>query len=121
MFNITDEHLGNKTGSPFDSWRWLLAVALLLWPASARADGFCKDKPAPLYGIGGSATKPLLGKVAAALAGQASPRTIIYQAPGACVGINGLIGGTPLTGTATYWDTAAKEQTCTIDAPGQAI
>jgi hypothetical protein len=117
MFNITDGPLGNKTRSI----GWLLGSALVLASGSARADGACKDKPAPIYGIGGSATKPLLGKVGAALAAQPSPRTIIYQAPGACVGVNGFLGSTLLTGTASYWDTAGKEQTCTIDAPGQAI
>ena len=114
MFNITDSPLENKTRSVVLG---AAAAAALLFSSSARADGTCRDKPSPIYGLGGSATKPLLGKVAAALAAQASPRTIIYQAPGACVGINGLIGATALTGTASYWDAAGKEQTCTIDTP----
>lgn len=95
-------------------------TTLLLGSSSALAADplpLCSSKPAPIYGLGGSATKPLLGKVAAALAAQATPRTIVYQAPGACVGINGLIGATTLTGTASWWDTAGKEQQCTIDPP----
>lgn len=124
MFNITDGPLGNKTLTvdlPRLAARALgaaVTAALLLSSSRALADGLCKDKPSPIYGQGGSATKPLLSKVAAALAAQASPRTIVYAAPGACVGINGLIGNTPLSGTASYWDTAGKEQTCTIEAPG---
>jgi hypothetical protein len=123
MFNITDERLANKTrsvgrrGAVASPVPLAVAAALTLFSSSAVADGVCKDKPAPIFGLGGSATKPLLGKVAAALAAQGSPRTIVYQAPGACVGINGLIGATPLTGTASYWDTTGKEQTCTIDTP----
>ncbi|MBX3225862.1 MAG: hypothetical protein KIT84_30205 [Labilithrix sp.] len=94
----------------------LFGAGVLLVASPARADGNCKDKPAPIYGIGGSATKPLFGKVGAALAA-ASPRTLVYQAPGACVGINGLLGDTKLTGTASYWDADGKEQTCTLDVP----
>lgn len=115
MFNITDDPLGNKTRTV--ALTGAVAAALVLSSSSALADGSCKDKPSPIYGIGGSATKPILGKVGAALAAQATPRTIVYQAPGACVGINGLIGNTPLTGTASYWDTDGKEQSCTIDTP----
>src|SRR5205085_1523355 len=114
MFNITDGPLGNKTRAAL---RVLVGLGVLTHASAALADGSCKDKPAPLYGIGGSATKPLLGKVGAALAAAASPRTIVYQAPGACVGINGLIGNTALTGTASYWDVTGKEQTCTLDVP----
>jgi ABC-type phosphate transport system substrate-binding protein len=118
MFNITDSPLGNKTTAPQFGVA-LAAAFLLIEPSAFAAD--CATGPGVIYGLGGSATKPLLGKVAAALAAQASPRTIVYQAPGACVGINGLIGNTLISGSASYWDTAGKEQSCTIPAPGVPI
>ncbi|MDB4938047.1 MAG: hypothetical protein JWP87_5019 [Labilithrix sp.] len=81
----------------------------------------CSLLPNAIYGLGGSATKPIIGKVAAGLAAAPTPATIVYQAPGACLGINGLIASTLLTGTASYWDTAGKEQSCTLPVGGQAI
>lgn len=96
------------------------ALALVLGAGNALALD-CADLPNAIYGLGGSATKPILGKVAAGLAAAAVPQTVVYQAPGACVGINGLIASTLITGTASYWDTTGKEQTCTLPAGGQAI
>lgn len=140
MSNITDVSSSNKTRSTVSAFspglgasrassrrrlRGAIAAsagALALFSAfPAFADGNCADKPTPIYGLGGSATKPLLGKIAAALAAANPPRTIVYQAPGACLGINGLISGTPITGTATYWDTTGAEQTCKLPDTGQAI
>ncbi len=84
--------------------------------------GPCKDLvPSPIYGSGGSATKPLLGKVAAKLAGAAEPLTVVYQSPGACVGVSGLFGGTKITGTASYWDASGAEQSCTLPETGEEI
>ncbi|MDB4946597.1 MAG: hypothetical protein JWP97_6131 [Labilithrix sp.] len=120
MSTITD------VSSPNKKWRGrplLLASAAALeivlgaGAASAQTPP-CSSLPAPvIYGLGGSATKPLLGKVAAGLAAAPTPLTIVYQAPGACVGINGLLGGTPITGTASYWDATGKESSCTVDVP----
>jgi len=96
-----------------------LAVSLF---AAGRAHAIdCKDLPSPVYGLGGSATKPLLGKVAAGLAAAPAPLTVVYQAPGACLGINGLLSGTLLTGTASYWDVDGKELSCTLPVQGQPI
>jgi ABC-type phosphate transport system substrate-binding protein len=83
----------------------------------------CNDPslPSPIYGLGGSAQKPIIGKFAAGLAAASPAATVIYQAPGACLGINGLLGGTKLTGTASYWDTTGKELSCTIPSGGQDI
>ena len=82
----------------------------------------CATLPTPvIYGLGGSATKPLFGKVASRLAAATTPSTIVYQAPGACVGINGLIANTVITGTANYWDVDGKEQACTLPLAGQSI
>jgi hypothetical protein len=97
-----------------------LALALSFASGRALADD-CSTLPNPIYGLGGSATKPLLGKVAAGLAAAPTPATIVYQAPGACLGINGLIGNTLITGTASYWDVTGKELQCTLPGAGQAI
>jgi len=99
------------------------AAALTALGSSGQAFALeCAALPAPvIYGLGGSATKPLLGKVASGLAAATSPSSIVYQAPGACVGINGLIANTLITGTASYWDVDGKEQSCTLPVAGQAI
>jgi ABC-type phosphate transport system substrate-binding protein len=90
-----------------------LACAASAVPAAARAAD-CSTLPSPIYGIGGSATKPLFAKVGAALAAATPATTLVYQAPGACNGINAVLAGTALSWTASYWDTTGKEQTCTL-------
>jgi len=60
-----------------------------------------------------------MGKV---LAGQASPTTLIYQSQGSCVGVNAIVANTPITGTATYYDTAGTALTCDLaPAPGTTV
>ncbi|MDX2090840.1 MAG: hypothetical protein SFX73_23475 [Kofleriaceae bacterium] len=81
----------------------------------------CSELPGPIYGIGGSASKPFLGKISKALAALPDPdtQTIVFQAPGACVGIYALLNNTKLTGTASYWDASGVEKTCDLPANGQ--
>jgi hypothetical protein len=101
------------------TWVTLLAAgALVVAPQPARADGDCADLPNPLIGVGGSASKPLLAKIAPALRQAADPITLIYQSPGACFGITTYVDGTPVTGTASYWDADGSEQTCTFPVLG---
>jgi hypothetical protein len=96
-----------------------VAAACLATAAPARADNpKCADLPQPVYGLGGSAYKPLIGKTAAALTKAGWPRTVVYQAPGACFGINGIIAGTKITGTASYWGADGKELTCDLPVAG---
>ena len=97
-----------------------LAAALVLAaaPRPAAAAGDCADLPNPLVGVGGSASKPLLAKVGAALRKAADPITLVYQAPGACFGITTYVDGTPITGTASYWDADGTEQTCNFPVLG---
>ena len=120
MSTITDRRSSNKT-----DWRRALAGASTLAALATSSQAFaldCHALPAPIiYGLGGSATKPLLGKVASGLAAATTPSSIVYQAPGACVGINGLIANTLISGTASYWDVDGKEQSCTLPVAGQAI
>jgi ABC-type phosphate transport system substrate-binding protein len=99
----------------------LIAAALALVASPARAIE-CKDAgPSPVYGQGGSAHKPLIARIASALAATGTPLTVVYAAPGACVGINSLLNNTPITGTASYWTAAGKEETCDLPLTGQVI
>jgi hypothetical protein len=96
-----------------------LATAAVVVGASRPALAVnCKDLPAPIYGIGGSAPKPLFARLAKALTNAAPQQTLVYQAPGACIGPNAIIAGTKMTGTASYWDAAGKEQSCTLALVG---
>jgi len=95
-----------------------LALGLVFAAGPARADGECLDKPNPLIGVGGSASKPLLGKIAPQLLALDEPVTLIYQAPGACFGITTYVDGTRATGTASYWDADGTEQTCNFPVTG---
>lgn len=98
----------------------LLAVATALATSSARAeDPLCSSLPNPVYGLGGSAQKPLIANVAATLRKLDDPLTVVYSAPGACFGIYALKDGTPMTGTANYWDADGKEHNCRLPELGQ--
>ncbi len=120
MSTITDDRSSNKSRSG-RGVAVALSVSVLLASGNALAVD-CADLPAPvIYGLGGSATKPLLGKVVAGLAAATPPQTLVYQAPGACLGINGLIANTLITGTASYWDVDGKEQSCTLPVAGHAV
>lgn len=90
----------------------------------ARVDAApCADLPNPVYGLGGSATKPTLAKLGTALASLsgADQATIVYQAPGACLGVYALVNDTKITGTASYWDSTGVEKTCDLPAGGQTV
>ncbi|HWB76661.1 MAG TPA: hypothetical protein VG755_16965 [Nannocystaceae bacterium] len=101
---------------------FLTAVSLTLTftPALAHAGGdiLCTDLPNPVIGAGGSASKPLLALVGAALNDVADPITLVYQSPGACFGITAYVDDTPITGTASYWDAAGNELSCTLPVLG---
>jgi hypothetical protein len=83
----------------------------------------CSELPGPVYGLGGSASKPFLAKVSKALANAPGPdtQTIVFQAPGACLGIYAVLNGTKLTGTASYWDATGVEKQCDLPLGGQAV
>ena len=103
----------------------LLALGLTTFalgaPAASAAP--CADLPNPIYGLGGSATKPTLAKISQGLAALPAPNTatIVYQAPGACLGIYALVNNTTITGTASYWDATGVEKTCDLPQGGQVI
>ncbi|MDB4928415.1 MAG: uncharacterized protein JWM10_899 [Myxococcaceae bacterium] len=93
-------------------------AALLLTPTAWAVD--CNTLPAPIYGTGGSAQKPLFARFGARLAGLPTPRTVIYSSPGACFGINAFTATpTRMTGNASYWSAAGVEATCALPVAGQ--
>lgn len=96
-------------------------AALVLVGQGTAAAAPCADLPNPIYGLGGSATKPFLAKASTGLASLPAPNTatIVYQAPGACLGIYALLDNTKITGTASYWDATGIEKTCDLPAAGQ--
>lgn len=97
---------------------WSAALVLAAAPRTALAAGDCADLPTPLIGVGGSASKPLLAKIAPELRKLGDPISLIYQSPGACFGITAYVDGTPVTGTASYWDADGTEQTCNFPVVG---
>jgi hypothetical protein len=97
-----------------------LAIAASMVPhQTAQAQVACNTLPKPVYGQGGSAHKPFLAKVGAAWRKAAEPRTIVYQDPGACIGIYSLLDGTKLTGTGIYWEADGTEKTCDLPITGE--
>lgn len=83
--------------------------------APAAAQQACADLPAPIiYGIGGSAQRPVLGKFATKLRGTI---TVVYAAPGACNAITYLRDGTKLKGTANYWEADGTQKSCDLPIP----
>jgi len=96
-------------------------VATALVATEAAAQTACNTLPRPLYGTGGSAHRPLFGRLAARLAALPEPVTVIYTAPGACFGINSILNNTNITGQATYWRADGTEATCTLPITGQRV
>lgn len=99
--------------------RKLLPLALLGAAATIAAPSVafaldCADLPNPVYGLGGNAIKPLLKQIGTVLSAANEPETIVYQGPGQCFGINGLIEETPITGTAFYFDAEGTELSCDL-------
>ncbi len=117
MFTITNDRPPNKNVFRFGV-RTGLGALLFFSSGTANATNCADLVPAPIYGLGGSSQKPLFAKLAGKLAGATPALNVVYQAPGACVGVNGLFGGTKITGTASYWDTTSTEQQCTLPAAG---
>ncbi|MFM2160944.1 MAG: hypothetical protein RLZZ383_456 [Pseudomonadota bacterium] len=103
------------------------AVALSL-SSAAHAQVACDSisNGAPiLYGAGGSAQTPLVGKAAVLFQASTDPVFIVYKDDGgACTGINALadVGPTVITGTAKYWDpTTGAQSTCTLPFAGAEV
>ena len=89
------------------------SVAAFAPAAEAWAQGPCSalNLPKPVYGTGGSATRPLMRQIATELANQADPVTLFYQDPGACFGVYDTFEKKTLSGSIRYWDKAGVEKT----------
>ncbi|MBL8681824.1 MAG: hypothetical protein JNK05_21835 [Myxococcales bacterium] len=96
-------------------------VALLCARSAAAQTVDCATLPNPVYGLGGSAQRPFIARVAARLAAATPATTVIHQAPGACNGINALIANTRINGTATYWLADGTERQCNLPVTGQVV
>src|SRR5262245_11285595 len=94
-----------------------LAVLTVSWSASAAP---CAAEATPIYITGSSAVKPFVKGLAAALAGASPKVTLVYKGAGSCTGVDAILNGTKMTGTASYWDTAAMELTCDLEIAGTA-
>jgi ABC-type phosphate transport system substrate-binding protein len=96
-------------------------VAVLLAARFAHAAD-CAALPLPVYVAGSTAAKPLLAAVGKLLAGGAPSVTVVYAGQGSCVGVDGILKGTPLKGTGAtalaYWDATGAEQKCDLGGEG---
>ncbi len=98
----------------------ILVASLPCVQRAHAADPACASLPHPVLGIGGSAQTPLIGAIAAKLAGAASPITIEYAQPGACYAMQALDpnGGYKVTDATQYWTADGKAHTCTLPTGG---
>lgn len=104
------------------SSRRLAAAALFAATtvAASQADAAtCASLPNPVYVTGSSAAKPLLVKLGTALSKASPAVTLIYKGQGSCTGVDAIVNGTAITGTANYWtDGMSGDQTCDLDLTG---
>ncbi len=61
----------------------------------------CNTLTNPVYVTGSSAVEPFMTALGAAL--YSSGTTIVYQRAGSCVGVNAMVKGAPISGTAKYY------------------
>lgn len=92
------------------------------WSSSAAAQNIdCESLPKPiLYGVGGSAQRPLFSKLGAKLAASEERLTVVYASPGACFAMDAFNPDEDykLTGTANYTLEDGSEKTCQLPAAG---
>jgi hypothetical protein len=96
----------------------LLAALTVAAVAERHADAItCDTLTMPLYVAGSSAIGALVGEIGKVLA-QETPvtTTVVYLGAGSCVGIDAILNGTPITGTAEYWDASGTQQACDLPA-----
>lgn len=92
-----------------------IVCASLVAAHTAHAAVDCATLPGTTYVTGSSAVKPFMAALGKVLSGTA---TIIYKGQGSCTGVDAILNGTKITGTASYWDAAGMEQTCNLTATG---
>jgi hypothetical protein len=91
--------------------------------ALAQSSVDCESLEGPIiYGLGGSAQAPLIGQIAAKLAGASGDDhlTVVYSSPGACFALDGLKAedATPVTTAASYWLADGTQQPCVLPDEG---
>lgn len=91
------------------------AAGTIAGTAAAATD--CASLPGATYITGSSAVKPLIAGLATALSGTT---TLVYKGQGSCTGVDAILNGTKITGTASYWDATGTEQTCNLALAGDA-
>jgi hypothetical protein len=102
----------------------LAAVGGVAPPFSSQASAQnvdCETLPKPiLYGVGGSAQRPLFSKLGAKLAASTEPLTVVYASPGACFAMDAFDPDEDykLTGTANYTGEDGTEKTCQLPTAG---
>jgi hypothetical protein len=100
----------------------LTLVASLALQSHAQAQNVnCDTLAQPiLYGVGGSAQRPLFSKLGASLSAAAEPATLVYASPGACVAMDAFNPAQDykLTGTANYTLADGVEKTCQLPTAG---
>lgn len=78
----------------------------------------CTALPSPAFVTGTSLVKPFFARVANRLSkGGATPFTLVYQAKSTCAAYSQVSPGSPMTGTAVYWDDTG-EQSCDLPIAG---
>ncbi|HQP36949.1 MAG TPA: hypothetical protein PLI95_17315 [Polyangiaceae bacterium] len=85
------------------------AAAVVMGSAPANAALCGSEKPGnPIVYVTGAA-KTYLAALARALYSDAEPITIVWKGASSCVAWDAVLNGTPLTGTAEYWDPSSQE------------
>jgi ABC-type phosphate transport system substrate-binding protein len=97
------------------------ATALLASASTASAAVDCSTLTNPVYLAGSTAVKPVLKALAATLGTGASPITLVASSQGSCTGVDAMVNGTKITGTASYWDSTDTEQSCNLATAGQTV
>lgn len=95
------------------------AIVILALSATRAEAADCHGLSNPLFVAGSSAVKPLLAEIAKLLVVTQRPEgpvTVVYLGVGSCVGVDAILNGTGLSGSAlSYWDDQGTEQTCSLD------
>jgi hypothetical protein len=89
----------------------LVGLACGLAPRIAPA-AECAALPSPVYVTGSTAAKPLVAEIGRFMAAQAQAATVVYQGQGSCTGVDAILSGAPMSGTAAIWDATGTEQKC---------
>jgi hypothetical protein len=85
----------------------------------------CTTLPSPVFAVGSTAFQPVSQQIAAYLAVQPTPLTLIYGGVGSCSGVDSIVSAAAGTGGAlvnassgfVYYDSTGAKQSCTVPSP----